>query len=375
MFRINEKDNSITNLEERSLLDLGFDEEKNLQEWIRKNPSCLGEDLLIIQKEFSGWSGTRQALDLLALDKEGNLVIIETKSDDKSNDVTWQALRYASSCAPFSTENVFKIYQKYLEKNKQNIDARESISEFLEETEISEISLNQGFSQRIILVASDFRSEVTSTVLWLKNFKILIKCVKFTPLSIDEDKFLNFEQIMPVKDAQDYVLALEDKAERDTQLSPLKIVRRDFWAEVIDSMNEKSGLFQSVSPMSRSYISAGSGVSRVVYKFSISKNCLSAEVYIDRSEKSENKKIFNKFEEKKGEIEEKFGSSLLWDKLDTKKASRIKFEMNFDISDRKEWKNFVESITNSMCKIESAFYDPINELGNVLRSGQLRYDD
>lgn len=40
---------------------------------------CTGEELLIIQKEFDGFDDTRERLDLLALDKDGNLVIIENK--------------------------------------------------------------------------------------------------------------------------------------------------------------------------------------------------------------------------------------------------------------------------------------------------------
>lgn len=55
-----------------------MDERHNLQEWIAKEPSSLGEERLIIQKEFDGFADTRERLDLLAIDKNGNLVIIET---------------------------------------------------------------------------------------------------------------------------------------------------------------------------------------------------------------------------------------------------------------------------------------------------------
>jgi hypothetical protein len=55
MFKIDMESNSITPLRVRTFGELGFRERNNLQEWIAKNPSCLGEDLLIIQKEFSGF--------------------------------------------------------------------------------------------------------------------------------------------------------------------------------------------------------------------------------------------------------------------------------------------------------------------------------
>lgn len=54
-----------------------------MQEWIANNPESLDEELLIIQKEFDGFNDTNERLDLLALDKQGNLVVIENKLDDR----------------------------------------------------------------------------------------------------------------------------------------------------------------------------------------------------------------------------------------------------------------------------------------------------
>ena len=88
MYLIDQDNNSLVKVEKCSFKSLGMDERNNLQEWIAKEPSSLGEDLLIIQKEFDGFSDTRERLDLLALDKLGNLVIIENKLDDSGRDVT-----------------------------------------------------------------------------------------------------------------------------------------------------------------------------------------------------------------------------------------------------------------------------------------------
>jgi len=130
MFKIDMESNSITPLKVRTFGELGFRERNNLQEWIAKNPSCLGEDLLIIQKEFSGFSDTNERLDLLALDKQGSLVLIENKLDDTGRDVTWQALKYASYCSRLSTENVLKIYQEFLDRSDPGSNARERITNF-----------------------------------------------------------------------------------------------------------------------------------------------------------------------------------------------------------------------------------------------------
>ena len=54
---------------------------------------------MILQEEFDGWDETRERLDVLALDKNGRLVIIENKLDDSGKDVVWQAQKYAAYCS------------------------------------------------------------------------------------------------------------------------------------------------------------------------------------------------------------------------------------------------------------------------------------
>ncbi|MEE9364784.1 MAG: hypothetical protein V3U92_19460 [Cellulophaga sp.] len=191
MYLINKAENRITKLEQKTFSELKFREREHLQEWIANNPSTLGEELLIIQKEFSGFSETNERLDLLALDKFGNLVIIENKLDDSGKDVTWQTIKYASYCSSLTKQEIIKIFQEYLGTTSK---AEDKISEFYDNKEIEEILLNQGLnSQRLIMIAAKFRKEVTSSVLWLMNFKMRIQCFKVTPFSLNEQLFLNFE--------------------------------------------------------------------------------------------------------------------------------------------------------------------------------------
>lgn len=102
MYKINKKNNRVEKIPSSTFKQLGFKERSHLQEWIADHPSLLNEELLIIQKEYDGFFDTNERLDLLALDTEGNLVIIENKLDDTGRDVTWQALKYASYCSTLS---------------------------------------------------------------------------------------------------------------------------------------------------------------------------------------------------------------------------------------------------------------------------------
>ncbi|MFZ6017101.1 MAG: hypothetical protein ACOYU0_05750 [Nitrospirota bacterium] len=56
-------------------------ERQDLEKWIESYPELLGEDILILTTEYDRFDKTSERLDLLALDKEGNLVIIELKRD------------------------------------------------------------------------------------------------------------------------------------------------------------------------------------------------------------------------------------------------------------------------------------------------------
>jgi len=77
----------------------------------------------------------------LALDKRGNLVIIENKLDDTGRDVTWQALKYASYCSTLSTLQIKEIYQQYLNDQGSDEKAEDLLMEFFEISDFDEISL------------------------------------------------------------------------------------------------------------------------------------------------------------------------------------------------------------------------------------------
>jgi len=121
MFTVNHQTNRIAPVKTKSFSELGFTERKHLQEWLAHEPSALGEELLIIQKEFDGFDDTRERLDLLALDKDGNLVIIENKLDDSGRDVVWQSLKYASYCASLTKLQIVEIFQQYLNRYKKKL--------------------------------------------------------------------------------------------------------------------------------------------------------------------------------------------------------------------------------------------------------------
>lgn len=370
MFVINKIKNRITQIKACTFSELGFKEREHLQEWLEHNPEVFGEELLFIQKEFDGFDDTRERLDLLAIDKQGNLVIIENKLDDSGRNVTWQVLKYASYCSSLSKQQIKDIYQAYLTKTGSETTSEENIAEFLGAEDFGEIQLNQ--NQRIILVSGDFRKEVTSTVMWLlTKYNLKIQCFKATPYSFGEEIFLDIKQIIPVKEAEEFTIRMAEKAqeEQSTQdeLKERHRIRLDFWKQHLQKFNLKSNLYSNISPSKDNWVSAGSGVSGVGFNFVISKNYARTEVYMSRSVADENKFIFDKLFEQR-EIIEKETGKLEWQRLDDKKASRIKQELNnVNLYEKDDWEKMSNYMIDSMLKIEPAFKKPLKKINNELR--------
>ena len=112
MFRVDRNRNRLSRLTQRRFADLALRERDHLKEWLVHQPDSLGEDLLIIQKEFDGFDETRERFDLLALDKQGNLVVIENKLDDSGRYVTWQALKYTAYVSGLNRGQIVDIHQQ-----------------------------------------------------------------------------------------------------------------------------------------------------------------------------------------------------------------------------------------------------------------------
>ena len=200
MFRINIENKETKPVTEVNFADLGLREKDDIQEWIAAYPSILGDDLLIIGKEFSGFEGARDRPDLLAVDTDGKLVIIELKRDDSGEDVHWQAIKYASYFSHAKVEQIVGILARYRDISES--DAETVLLQHLNAANAEDLNaLNH--DQRIILASHRFAPAAASAVLWLNEkapSENLITCVQLTPYQDSEANslYLHAPTIIPV---------------------------------------------------------------------------------------------------------------------------------------------------------------------------------
>jgi hypothetical protein len=375
MYIINREENNLQKIDVKSFAELGFTERRNLQTWIAKKPECLGEELLIIQEEFDGFNDTTERLDLLALDLQGNLVVIENKLDSSGRDVTWQALKYASYCSTLKGEQIRKIYQAYLDKKSPGQKAEENIIEFLDANSFKEINLNSGQTQRIILIAANFKKEVTSTVLWLLNYKLRIQCFKVTPFDNNGTLMLNIEQIIPMREVEDYVIRIAEKTQEDIsvqeELKARHVLRLEFWRQFLATVNDKTQLYHNVNATKDNWLAGSTGISGVGFHCVISNYYARVEVYIQRKSRDKNKMIFDELLKMKAEVEREFGANLEWERLDDKKACRIKYELNdVDYFNKEDWEKMIKFMSDALPRLERTFQPHITRIRTKLKSAE-----
>ena len=330
MYILDQQHKSLIKAEECSFKSLNLKERQDLQEWIAKEPSSLGEKLLIIQKEYAGWDKTKERLDLLALDENKNLVVIENKLDDSGKDVTWQAIKYASYCSTLKTEQIIQIFQEYLGTTKK---AEDELCDFYNVKGIDDLKFNAGNTQRIILVAANFSNEVTSSVMWLRTFNINISCVKVSVSQYQGQVLLDFDTIIPVKEAEDYLVKKANKDQADSineGSTPTRYInRKKFWEEFVDYCMTHNGLFNASTPvtdnwMGKSVPTVRGGNINVIINMD---NCR-VELYLNTGEQSKNKEIFDKLFANRTEIESQI-SGLEWQRMDDKVTCRVRIDKTY----------------------------------------------
>lgn len=372
MYRINHNTNRINKLKQVSFSELGFSERNNLQEWLANQPDALGEDLLIIQKEFDGFDDTKERLDLLAIDKSGGLVIIENKLDDSGRNVVWQSLKYASYCSTLSQHKVAEIFQRYLDKRQPGQDAKTLICEFLGKEDFEDVVLNPGMDQRIIMVAAEFRKEVTSTVLWLLKHRVLLKCFKATPFQDGNDLFLTVEQLIPLPEAEELMIGISEKEVEEQSLGRGQAdrhkLRTDFWHQTLETLEQaKVALYSNVGPSKDHWLNAGSGLSGVHYAMIFNRDEARVNFVMGRASKEQNKALFDLLHAHATELDRAFGAPLSWRRMDDKKVSIIEYNQTFDGHNRESWPVMIAWLVQNIQRLEAAFDAQIPNLRAALR--------
>ncbi len=209
LYRVDDAGGSLNEVAPTSLSGQGMSERGDLQRWLRDAAGALEPDLFVLAEEYSDWDGSSRSIDLLALDRDGRLVVVELKRDEGSF-MDLQALRYAALVANMTLEQAVTAHERYLIRRGIEGDARTRILDHLgvEDTEEAEIASRR---PRILLAARDFPQELATSVLWLNDSGLDIRCVRLLPYRVGDDFLLDVTVVIPLPEAEHYTVRIRDR--------------------------------------------------------------------------------------------------------------------------------------------------------------------
>jgi hypothetical protein len=202
--------NNFEKVEQTQFSSEGILERQHIQNALKKQIDVIAPDILIVSEEFSEWSDSKRRIDLLGVDRLGNIVVIELKRTETGEHMDLQAIRYASMVSTLTFIRAVEIFSKYLLTIESELNAEDELSSF-----IGDNIENFASDVRIILVSSNFSKELTTSVMWLNERDLDIRCYRLIPHKLNNEILIDVQQIIPLPEAESYqVKVREQKEER-----------------------------------------------------------------------------------------------------------------------------------------------------------------
>ncbi len=249
------KEDDIEAVRRETFSTLGVGERTHLQRLLRSRLEIVAPECFLIAEEFGDWDKAWRRIDLLAIDKNARLVVIELKRTEDGGHAELQAIRYAAMVSTMTFDQAVEAHRRYLAANGLAGEARERLLSFLGwiEPQVDEFAADV----RIVLVSADFSKELTTAVLWLRDRKIDITCVRLRPYVFEGNTLLDVEVLIPLPETAEYQVKLREREEvrREAAASAARTQKYDVAAG--DSVEEQLNKRQAVHRIVRALVKRG----------------------------------------------------------------------------------------------------------------------
>ena len=167
--------------------------EKDLENWISKNPELLfgGEGILVISQSVSG----QPMADILALDADGNLIIVEIKRDWSDRATVGQLLEYAANMTGVSQDRLEQLHKKYWESRCDGSDYCSLLDRFQKLNDAPQAVIPETMQHRIYIVAPGSDEGLHRIIQWLKKYGVPIDFLPFTLYTATDDRDMELLEI------------------------------------------------------------------------------------------------------------------------------------------------------------------------------------
>jgi hypothetical protein len=212
-----------------------------------------------------------------------------------------------------------------------------------------------------IWIVSDPRPEHVAAITWLNESSSAgFYLVKVEAIRIGDSPAAPLLTLIvgPSEEAREAGKTKKDLAERYA-------IRERFWTRLLASASTKTRLHANVSPSQQGWSAAGAGKQGLRYSYVVRQHDADVELYIDRGKDTEieNKAIFDNLAQSKETIEASFGEPLEWQRLEGKRACRIKKSIDLGgYRDEERWPEIHDAMIDAMIRLEEALSPHIGRL-------------
>lgn len=191
-------------------------EEVDLEDWLESNPDGIldADSVMFIGRQVRTNLGGK--IDLLGLDRQGNVVVVELKRDKVPRDVIAQALEYVSFAALLEDPQLEALFRKY--EQDESLNLAESHLQYF--SLCQEVSFNK--DQRVVIVGQQITPEIRQTASFLNQRGVRVRCIEFSYFESSKEDRLLSQQIV-----------VDDEKVRATSIptvSRRKITKEEFLA-------------------------------------------------------------------------------------------------------------------------------------------------
>ncbi len=307
---------TIGKLERVDLREVWKHEAADFTKWLQENLDVLSG---VLDLSLSGAEREQSAgafnVDLVAEDEAGNPVVIENQLEKSNHDHLGKIITYVAA-----------------------IDAKAAI-----------------------WIVKDPRPEHVGAISWLNQTSpVGFYLLKVEAVRIEGSPPAPLITLIVGPSAE-----TRQAGETKTELAERYTIRRRFWTELLERAKQKTKLHSTISPNQYNWIGTTAGKRGLGLNYIIRKHAADVELYIDRGKDSddENEAIFNSLEASKGAIQDTFGGKLDWQKLEGKRACRIKKEIGLGgYRDEAKWPAIQEAMIDAMIRLDKALNPCIRKL-------------
>ena len=307
----------IGKLERVDLREVWKNEANDFTQWLENNIGVLNDalDLNLVNVDREQAAGSF-SIDLVAEDQGGGTVIIENQLEKSNHDHLGKLITYLTAMS----------------------------------------------AKAAIWIVSDPRPEHVAAVAWLNEsssaafYMVKVEAVR---IGYSPPAPLFTVIVGPSEESKNVGQAKKEIAERYG-------IRKRWWTQLVERSAKITKLHAHITPGEYSWIGTSSGIRGLNFNYGVTQDECAAELYIDRGKDAddENKAIFDQLFAHKDEIDKAFGEPLSWERLEGKRACRIRHTQSGGgyRSPEDLWPALQDAVIRDMDRLEKALRPHLKQL-------------